>query len=110
MSERLHVGSFAPPVPAVQREEACSEQRVGKKHEMGHRLQGPVTVIYKWLTVCIFKADASVTHCVTVSNELHLPLHFYFVDTISFTPICFIDGFSLVLLPVTWVPGGFLPK
>lgn len=51
---------------------------------MGHQLQAPVTVIYKRLAVCIFRADVPVTRSLTVSNELHSPLHFiYWTDPLS---------------------------
>lgn len=71
MSECLHLGSFSTSVPAVQRKVAFSEWGI-EKHEVGHRLQGLVTRIYKYLTV----SDVPVCRSVTVSNELHLPLLF----------------------------------
>lgn len=48
----------------------------GKKHEMGHQPQAPVTVFNKSLAVCIFRADVPVTRSVTVSNEFRSPLHY----------------------------------
>lgn len=71
-----------------------------KKHEMGHQLQALVTVIYKWLKVCIFRADVPVSRSVTVSNELHSPLHFIYWTDPLFIPISSFIVVKLVIQPV----------
>lgn len=63
---------------------SCGEKRDvavvvgGIWHRVGHQFWVPITVIYKYLTECIFSSDGPVTHTVTVSNELHMVLFFIY--------------------------------
>lgn len=68
---------FTTHVPAVQTKGAWSEPGVEKnrKWDVNFKLL-PLLFINRLL--CPFSADVSVTRAVTVSNELHLPLHFIY--------------------------------